>query len=233
MTNFKDKLSTIKKIITGQEPYIGKQASVKTKWFGNRFAGFYVATEQLNSSSIVYSFGVGEDISFDQELIAASGCTVFGFDPTPKSIDFIKSKGSIPNYSFTPIGLYKHDGSISFYLPANPNHVSCTVINRSENEEALVKVDVPVKKFSSIVAELGHKKIDVLKMDIEGSEYEVLDDVLSTPVVIPQILIEFHHRFAEVGKEKTIEAIAKLKRAGYKVAKVSDTNEEVTFVKMN
>ena len=38
-------------------------------------------------------------------------------------------------------------------------------------------------------------RIDILKMDIEGAEYDVIDDIINSPVPIAQVLIEFHHRF--------------------------------------
>ena len=41
--------------------------------------------------------------------------------------------------------------------------------------------------------ELGRDHIDVLKMDIEGSEYGVLEDVLYLD--IRQLLVEVHQRF--------------------------------------
>jgi hypothetical protein len=46
------------------------------------YGAFYVNTEKLDSNSIVYSFGLGADISFDKELIRRFNLSVFGFDPT-------------------------------------------------------------------------------------------------------------------------------------------------------
>ena len=36
-------------------------------------------------------------------------------------------------------------------------------------------IDVNVKKLRSIMNELGHTRIDLLKMDIEGSECDVIE----------------------------------------------------------
>src|SRR5690554_1691728 len=41
------------------------------------------------------------------------------------------------------------------------------------------------------MTQLGHKHIDVLKMDIEGAEYDVIENILSAQLPITQILIEF------------------------------------------
>ncbi|GIS18490.1 MAG: hypothetical protein CM15mP120_04060 [Pseudomonadota bacterium] len=41
--------------------------------------------------------------------------------------------------------------------------------------------------------DLGHDHLDVLKMDIEGAEYAVLDDMLQSNILPDQLLVEFHH----------------------------------------
>jgi len=63
---------------------------INKKWIGNRYGGFYVSLENINKKSIIYSIGIGEDISFDNELIDLFDCTIYGFDPTPKSVEFVR-----------------------------------------------------------------------------------------------------------------------------------------------
>ena len=46
--------------------------------------------KDLNSKSVVYSIGIGTDASFDLELINTFNCEIYGFDPTPKSIRWVK-----------------------------------------------------------------------------------------------------------------------------------------------
>ena len=50
----------------------------------------------------IYSFGIGEDISFDTELIGLYSCIVHGFDPTPRSINWI-------HFNTTPNKFIFHD----------------------------------------------------------------------------------------------------------------------------
>jgi hypothetical protein len=78
--------------------------------------------------------------------------------------------------------------------------------------------------------ELGHTAIDVLKMDIEGAEYEVLDDLLQQRLPVRQILVEFHHRFTNVGVERTTRAVANLNAAGYRIFAASDNGEDYGFL---
>ncbi len=84
--------------------------------------------------------------------------------------------------------------------------------------------------FISVAGKLGHSRIDLLKMDIEGAEYEVLEGLLVSPVKPRQLLIEFHHRFPGIGLKKTVNIIKHLQEVGYKIFAVSETGREVSFV---
>lgn len=220
------------KLILGKEIYITIDKHIDIKWFGKINAGFYVYEKHLNEKSVIYSVGVGEDISFDEELITKFNSKVYGFDPTPKSIKFIEDKKNLnSNFFMNPYGLYNFDGKIDFLLPSNSDHVSCTIGNlRAYEANEIEKVTVPVYTFDTILSKIGTQKIDILKLDIEGAEYEVLDDILNSKIEIDQICIEFHHRFKGVSKEKTKSAIKLLRSKGYLLVGISAQREEYTFL---
>ncbi|HBX51988.1 MAG: hypothetical protein A2275_18000 [Bacteroidetes bacterium RIFOXYA12_FULL_35_11] len=202
------------------------------KWYGNEYGGFFVAPDCLNKDSIVYSFGIGEDISFDTEIINQIKCSVHGFDPTPKSINWVKNNTQIPSgFFFHEYGIDKKDGVATFYLPKNTNYVSGSIVKGSERTSE--GIEVQMKSLKTICQELGHDCIDILKMDIEGAEYSVIPEILSSCIKIKQILIEFHYRFFEDGFNKNKEIIALLKKNGFKIFAVSDSLEEVSFINEN
>lgn len=219
------------KIITGSITYIKAEIKINHKWYGNTYGGFYVHPNVLNSKSIVYSFGIGEDISFDREIIKMHNCKVFGFDPTPKSIDWIKKEQLPSNFSFLEYGIDSRTDFVNFNLPINQDFVSGSTISHKNVDEKNM-ISVPMKSFSDITKELGHTHIDVLKMDIEGSEYHVIESILSSDVKIDQILIELHERFFEDGKLRNKRLLASFAAHGYKVFAVSDSLEEVSFIKV-
>lgn len=209
--------------------FLNTSANCKHRWYGNSYGGFYVNPTLLNENSIVYSFGIGEDISFDKAIIEKHNCQVFGFDPTPKSINWIENQELPANFNFLNYGLSEKSGLFDFYLPKNPDWVSGSMViqdNLNTNE----KISVEMKSLEDIVKELGHEQIDVLKMDIEGSEYNVIDSILDSKVFVNQILIEFHDRFFENGVKKTQQAIMKLKEHGYEIFAVSSSYEEISLI---
>ncbi len=185
----------------------------------------------LPAQSIVYSFGVGEDISFDEELMK-NGCEIYAYDPTPKSKVFVEKRQLPSSFHFNPFGLADYDGEAKFYLPENDEYVSCTTYNRwgyDENKKEPLVVEM--KKLSTLMKENGHSRIDLLKIDIEGSEYAVIDDILKEKIDVAQICVEVHHRFSGIGVGKTKDMVRKLNANDYYIVAISDTREEYTFVR--
>jgi FkbM family methyltransferase len=204
------------------------ECALKKEHFGSQYGGWDVATDYISLDSIIYSFGIGTDASFDSKLINRYKVVVHAFDPTPKSIYWVKKQDFSDNFVFHEYGLADLDGTVQFNPPVNPDHVSYTIIDRLETKENAISV--PVKKLKTIMNELGHNKVDILKMDIEGAEYQVIEDMIASKIYPTQILVEFHHRFLNVGLQKTKNSINLLKRAGYCLFSVSDSKEEFCFI---
>jgi FkbM family methyltransferase len=162
------------------------------------------------------------------ELINNYNLIVHGFDPTPKSIEWFKLQNFPPSFILHEYGIADFNGDILFNPPENPDHVSYTILDRQETKGNAITVKV--KKLDTIMDELGHTSIDILKMDIEGAEYQVIEDLISSGIQPTQILVEFHHRFPYVGLRATKNAIAKLRKAGYCLFSVSETKEEYSFI---
>lgn len=177
---------------------------------------------------MIYSFGVGDEISFDLQLIRRLGATVHAFDPTPRSVAWVGGQRLPKEFVFHGYGLGANDGSCKFKPPSNPRHVSHTVVER---EGPWPCIELPIYRLSTILRMLDHSIIDLLKMDIEGAEYEALTDILNCRLPVMQLLVEFHHRWPEVGLEKTRRAVADLNAAGYQIFSVSPNGEEYGFVR--
>lgn len=196
---------------------------------GTEYGGWSIIPDCLSESALVYSFGVGEDASFDLETIAHYGIEVHAFDPTPRSIDWVKNQTWPPQFHFYPFGIGASDRAAAFFPPKNADHVSHTILPR--NNAAGEAIQVQLYRLKTIADMLGHEEITILKLDIEGAEYEVIDDLVKTPEIkIQQILVEFHHFLPNVSDETTQEAIDKLSTAGYKVFNISKRGYEFSFI---
>lgn len=216
------------RIIKGSELYFLRDIRIESKIYGNYQAEWCIAENKLDENSIIYSVGVGTDISFDIEIINKYQCNIFAFDPTPKSIKWFQRQPSLSLFHFSPYGISEQDGNIVFYPPRDPEHVSFTTNAMSTTTNGVL---LPVKRLITAMKQYGHNKIDLLKMDIEGAEYEVIKDILESRIWVEQLLVEFHHRFDRSAILKTREAINELRKAGYAIFYISPTGEEYSFIK--
>ena len=176
----------------------------------------------------MYTFGVGDDISAEYELIRVIGLRIYAFDPTPKTVEWMKTRELPGSLSFKPFGIADYDGVAHFLPPPEQSHVSHTMVPRADRSGQ--SVDLPVRRLRTFMEECGHNRLDVLKMDIEGEEYSVIDDILSSQIEIDQILIEFHHRWPEIGLERTKRCVKQLREAGFRIFHISSTGEEYSFL---
>jgi FkbM family methyltransferase len=227
-------LSVIKRLLRvmlGKDVFVREQIKRSKLHYGRKEYDWTFCPEGVSDESIVYSFGIGHDISFDLELIEKFGLNVFAFDPTPRSIAWLESQTLPSSYRYYPFGLSDYDGTLEFFPAQNEQAVSYTELKLNSGQNLQQPIALRVCRLLTICNMLGHDKIEILKMDIEGSEYRAIPDVLQSGIHISQILIEFHHRFKEVGIAKTLEVIEILNGYGYKIFDVSPDGCEYAFIK--
>ena len=180
----------------------------------------------LGPSSVVYSGGVGNDITLEHELVKQSGCTVVLFDPSPTGTATMeKPENRLPQFRFYPFALAAREGHLTL---APPRHAAeGSWFAQAPGTET---IQVPCIDLASLMRKNGHERIDLLKIDIEGSEYEVLDDLLKKRIPVRQICVEFHHGMLPgIRRSQSIRAILRLLAAGYGLIDQSGTNH--TFLK--
>jgi FkbM family methyltransferase len=216
-------------ILMNREPWIRVQVKKKISWYGNKYGGFYVVPELLNKESVVYSFGIGQDVSFDLDVINNHHCSVFAYDPTPKSIEWVSKQDLPGNFHFQPYAINNKDGETVFHLPRNKSYVSGSLAETEITIDGEL-ISVPVFRMKTLMEMNRHDHISVLKMDIEGSEYDVLEDILNSGIQVQQILVEFHHRLKGIGTHKTRKALELLNSNGFKVFGISELNREISLI---
>ena len=219
----------VAKAALGRDIVIRRQLRCRREVFGKDPCAWCICPHGLTRDSVVYSFGVGRDISFDLELIENFGLTVHAFDPTPGSISWVKSHPRPSQFRMHEFGLAHFDGIVRLYPPEIAHHISHSVLYREKT--AANAIDVPVKRLATIARELGHTRVDLLKMDIEGAEYLALAECLDSSPLIDQLLVEFHHRMPGAGLEKTRQTLRLLKARGFLVFNVSAAGEEISFLR--
>jgi hypothetical protein len=203
----------------------------------------------LTKDSVLYCVGAGEDISHDIEVAHACGAPVHIFDPTPRAIEHVdlvkrvldKTAPPVPNrrfggadpgywdrilehaipadsVKFYPWGLHtSDDDTMKFYMPTITDHVSHSLVSGMKSSRFFT---VKVKRLETIMKELGHSRIDLLKLDIEGSECDVIDQMIDSAIFPLYLSVDFDlgwtgERLRD--RERCFATMDKLYKNGYKL----------------
>jgi FkbM family methyltransferase len=211
--------------ITGREP------RVRVSWrsgmisLGHGDGQWWVHAPSIPRAAVCFSIGVGYDLSFDYAFIEQFDATVHAFDPTPLSTAWIAQQPMVPGLHFHPVGLANYDGLARFVLPTH-HGVSFTALPYGNHKAS---TECQVARLSTLRRLAGQDRIDLIKVDIEGGEYDVIDDLASSG--IPQVMVEFHHRLiGSGGVARTTAAIRTLRRAGYHLVHRSQRGLEYVFL---
>ena len=209
-----------RKAITIIFNFLMNRKKLKLKYFGSKYGGWYIYDHvNLNNSTII-SCGVGEDISFDIEMINKYKLKVIFVDPTPRSILYFdkikKNLGSNKSQSYSShgyqninsydlskikndkINIVKHaiwiksDNKVKLYYPKNKLNVSLSVSNFSnEYRKDTDFIEVKSITYNDLLKKFNITKLTLIKLDIEGAEYEVIFNLLQNNILPDQILVEF------------------------------------------
>lgn len=209
-------------------PWVRKQARATVDHFycissptiqrvGNDDSGWVIDVSQ--PLDVAYCAGVGKGISLELELAKISSRPVLVLDPSPTGIDTM-AKLDTSNLQFVPVGLATQTGSVEFAVPTDTEEGSYSVV-----QNGVPKVSFDCCDLSTIMSMNGDSYLDLLKMDIEGFEYDVVNQLLDQRIPVRQLCVEFHDWLRP---HQTYRTIARLLRAGYHV--IYKRNGDFTFL---
>jgi len=220
---------------------------------GTNYGGWIIPTNiALTPESIIYSVGVGEDISFDLLLSDRYNCKIYLIDPTKRAKkhyleiqDYYDSKdwrfsgdiqrdykGQIetlnPNFKniyYINVGLWDKEGELKFYRQNNPQYVSQSLVDNMFGDTYDI---VKVTTIEEIMKTHNHSHIDLLKLDIQGAEVKVLNNMLDNKIYPKYLCIEFdlYLKKKDVNNE-TQRIVDRLINQGYRILKNDNLN--ITF----
>mgnify|MGYP001317873547 CR=1 FL=1 len=111
---------------------------------------------RMRKGCVVYSFGSNGDDQFETDVMEKTECRVYTFDPT-LTLEKKRMLSSSVRKNFHNIGLATHEGGM-----------------------AIGGIEREVQNLRTIMKDLKHKQVDILKLDIEGTEYEVFEELYSS-----------------------------------------------------
>ena len=209
----------------------------------NYDGGYLLCNETLQNCENLITLGVGDDISFEIDFEKKRNSrSIRMYDYTVNNFLFIKI---IFKYFRRLITLRT---KLDNFNNSIKNYLNFFRFVRKENVlleklRIVKKVKLPYDITLNNILKKTNNKKNLLKIDIEGSEYKVIDHIIKNHLKVKMLVIEFH--WINKNKNLFIKSVKKLKKKfdiihihvnNYKSMKSSDDFFdviEITFVHKN
>lgn len=191
--------------------FLRRDPALQLVRIGTEYGGWYCCPALLGSERTAMCCGAGEDISFDVALNAKWGMRIICVDPTPRSVRHVESflaanrdgrrmlieAGPLSyqmngfreaEFTFVACAVWSSDGVLDLFAPKDPAHVSYSAVNLQHTSEM---IQVRSSTVGTLLGDFGVARLSLLKLDIEGAEYEVLRSMLGAGILPEQLLVEF------------------------------------------
>jgi hypothetical protein len=194
--------------------------------------GYVVPSSVLPTADALISFGIGNDWSFEEQLLKRNpNIFIHAYDHTVKAIRFLDFIAATWNAHLgtedSAIGrgitlfvvksmLDRYESYRSFFQ-RNVTHFQDRVLDRPDGTHCVT--------IEEVLARLEGKQRLLLKMDIEGDEYRVIDSLLTYQDRIQLMIVEFHA--TNFLRDVFLEKIEQISRY-YEIVHLHGNNSEGT-----
>ncbi len=149
--------------------------------------GYLVVSADVDKSDCLISLGISNDWSFDIDFCSQNDCPIFAYDGSISAKFFLKNAiktSRFPSQWATARDLFKTWQEYQKFFQGKRQHFQKFVGTPAHDSITLEEVINQIKSRG-----LNHPFI---KVDIEGSEYRILDELLLVSDITTGLAIEFH-----------------------------------------
>ena len=161
---------------------------------------------------------LGANVGEVSEYFLAKGATVHAYEPNPYAYNLLEKRlGKKHNIVLHKSAVSNFDGRSMLWLhhrhDENEVMFSQAASLKSEKENVSEDaVEVMVENIDNVLA--AHDKIKLIKIDIEGGEYDIMDSVIASADKIDYVLLETHEKKNKAFQEKNDLLMQKIDHAG-------------------
>ncbi|MEM7602246.1 MAG: FkbM family methyltransferase, partial [Verrucomicrobiota bacterium] len=208
---------------------------------GTTYGGWHYPIGGIGKGDAAITAGAGEDLSFDVALARVAGCEVLILDPTPRAKahfdelakrtregelfeinaedgnHYAIEESDLELLRFEEVVFWNETTTLKFFAPRNPKHVSHSALEPADERE--IGFQAKCCTFDEIQRAFGLPKVRFLKLDIEGAEDVVLDQILERAADIDLyfVQVEFHRLGDEKVGDVAIRWTNHFREAGWKL----------------
>lgn len=168
---------------------------------------FYPAV--LGQDSVVVDLGSHLG-AFSQGIHDRFGCRCYAVEASPLMFDKIVVGPGVTKHHFAACA---RRGPVEFHLSSSPDSSSIQKLPDHQHMRTVTVEGMPLETF---IQEQQIKRVDLLKVDVEGAEIELMDGLTDARLrSIAQLSIEFHAFAGRTTKQDVVRILERLDNLGF------------------
>ena len=188
----------------------------------------FVYRPDLSAASVVIDGGCSYQADFSVYLMRRHGVRAFGVDPTRKHGQALRElETQHPGrFVYVPCAIAAADGDLTFTESQTNESGSLLQDHVNVMQDKTTSYHVKALTLGSLLEHVGVDAVDILKLDLEGAEYELLDGTTAEQLKpFKQVFVEFHHHaVSRFGKADTQRIVRRLSNFGLNAFSLDDHN---------
>ena len=137
--------------------------------------------------------------------------SIVGFEPNPRAFKVLRenvARNGMKNVCVHQVALGDTIGTVDFFLPKDLGALNAGMYAPAGKQ----KITVRMERLSSYIT----GPVDLLKLDIEGAEDLVIEDLIATGSIglVDNVVMEYHHHLKR-GPDALAHTLGLLERAGF------------------
>lgn len=188
----------------------------------------YIFLSKFDRESTLVDAGCGSDADFSVAMIKKFGLKSIALDPTMKHKESLKKITQNSNGKFVHLAWAVSSVGSEIIFNESEEEVSGSIFSNHSNiiNKPSRQYKVPSISLADLPIRLGLDKVEFIKLDLEGAEYELIKSLNTHDLdKFDQIFLEFHHNYLPQFKiADTCKAVERIQSFGFESFSIDDRN---------
>lgn len=171
--------------------------------------GWWICPMTLRPGDIAYSIGRGSDLRLERTLLEAYGTRTYVFDPDPETADRADRAGLLEEFQL-------------YAIRVGPENRAARPDQGADGARMI--------RLGDLMRMLGHRRLDLLKVDVDTGE-AILRDLVEMATDVRQLLVSFRSSGTEADRERIEGVVDALDSRGYRIFRISADGTRYSFLR--
>lgn len=171
--------------------------------------GWWICPLTLRPGDIAYSIDRGTDLRLERTLLEQYGARTYIFDPDPETADRADRAGLLETFQL-------------YAIRVGPENKAADA-GRGVDGARMIKLP-------DLMRMLGHRRLDLLKVDVDTGE-AILRDLAALGTDVRQLLVRFRKAPTTADRDRIEGVVAALDARGYRIFRISPDGRQYSFLR--